>query len=472
MSNKNAASLDAKQRNELIYRLDGRPPFGTAFPLGLQHVLCMFTSNLAPLLIVAGACGLSGQQIVNVVQCAMLMAGLTTLLQLYPLRFGKHFQIGAGIPIFMATSFAFVPAATALAATTLAAGATPEEAMGTIIGCCIIGSIVEIVLGLCYKFIGRLFPPLVVGAGLTAIGLNLLTVGVNYMAGGTGAADYGSVQNMALGFGVFAIVAVLQRFGKGFIKNSAILIALVVGYIIAGFMGMLDFSSVKDSSWVSVPMPLQFDIRFDLGASVSFIILFVYSALQIIGNGNGVTIACFDRTTTNKETSGGILADAVGSLAAAVFNCMPNTAFGQNAGIIAMTKICNKWSIALGAFVLVIASFLPKLGGIFSGIPSCVLGGVLMSVFGTILLNGIKMISKAGFSERNILVLAITFSLGLGLAGNSAATANLPGFLQFIFNDTVAATCIVAIVINLIFPESKKEKEAAKAEEKTEEAEA
>ena len=468
MFKKSAASVDAKERQQLIYQLDGRPPFGTAFPLGMQHVLCMFTSNLAPLLIVAGACGLSGQQIVNIVQCAMLMAGLTTLLQLYPLRFGKNFQIGAGIPIFMATSFAFVPAGTALAAATLAAGATPEEAMGTVIGCCIIGSIVELLMGLCYKFIGRLFPPLVVGAGLTAIGISLLTVGVNYMAGGNGSPDYGSAENMALGFGVFAIVVVLQRFGKGFIKNSAILIALVVGYVIAGFMGMLDFSSIKEASWVSVPMPWQFDVKFSLSASVSFIILFIYSGLQIIGNGNGVTIACFDRSATDKETSGGILADAVGSLFAAIFNCMPNTAFGQNAGIIAMTKICNKWSIALGAFVLVIASFLPKLGGLFSGIPSCVLGGVLMSVFGTILLNGIKMIAKAGFSERNILVLAITFSLGLGLAGKADAIANLPGFLKFIFNDSVAATCIVAIVINLIFPEEKKVKAAAAAEEKSE----
>ena len=461
MKKNTTASADAKQRNQLIYQLEGRPRFGTAFPLGMQHVLCMFTSNLAPMLIIAGACGLDSKQTVNLVQCAMLIAGLTTLVQLYPIRLGKNIRIGGGIPLVMATSFAFVPTATGLAAATLAAGGTPSVAMGTIIGCCIIGSLVEVLMGLFYKYISRLFPPLVVGAGLTAIGVSLLQVGVNYLAGGAGSADYGSAQNMGLGFAVFAIVVVLQRFGKGLLKNSAILIALIVGYIGAGAMGMLDFSAVKEASWVSVPMPLQFDIRFSLSASISFIILFIYSGLQIIGNGNGITIACFDRSATEQETSGGILADAAGSLVGALFNCMPNTAFGQNAGIIAMTKIVNKWSIALGAFALVITSFLPKLGGVFSGIPSCVLGGVLMSVFGTILINGIKMIAKAGFSERNILILAITFSLGLGLAGNEAAIANLPGALKFIFSDSVAATCIVAIIANLIFPEKKKAEKSA-----------
>lgn len=441
------AEAAKKRDNELIYQLEGKPRFRTAFPLGMQHVLCMFTANLAPLLIIAAACGLSSGDTVTMVQCAMFASGLTTFVQLYPIKLGKKHQIGGGLPIVMGTSFAFVPTAASIGAT---------GGIGMVLGGCMLGSLVEAFMGFFYKHISRFFPPLVVGATLVAIGVNLLSVGVDYLAGGSGSADYGSIENMAIGFFVFLIVILLQRFTKGIIKNSALLIALIIGYIVAIAMGMVDMSPIAEASWVSLPLPLQIKPVFSLGAVLSFAVLFVESGLETIGNTSGITIAGFDREATDEETSGAILADALGSTTAAIFNCLPNTAFGQNAGIIAMTKIVNKWCIAMGAFVLMIAGFLPKLGAIFSTIPSCVLGGALMTVFGTIMINGIKMIGKAGFSEKNVLMLAITFSLGLGLAGNTAAIANLPGVLQFIFTDSVAATCIVAIVVNLIFRETEK----------------
>lgn len=455
MKNKNGtASTDAKLRDqELIYQLEGRPRFRTAFPLGMQHVLCMFTSNLAPLLIVAAACGLGSADTVTMVQCAMFVSGLTTFFQLYPIKLGKGRQIGAGLPIVMGTSFAFVPTACSIGA---------AGGIGMVLGGCMLGSLVEAFMGFFYKYIRRFFPPLVVGATLVSIGVNLLGVGVDYLAGGSGAADYGSLRNMALGFLVFAIVIVLQRFGKGLLKNSAILVALVIGYVIAYFMGMVDLTSVREAAWFSVPLPLQIKPVFSLTAVISFAVLFVESGLETIGNTSGITIAGFDREATEKETSGAILADALGSTTAAIFNSLPNTAFGQNAGIVAMTKIVNKWCIAMGAFVLMIAGFLPKLGAVFSAIPSCVLGGALMTVFGNIMINGIKMIGKAGFSERNVLILSITFALGMGLAGNTEAIANLPYAIRFIFSDSVAATCIVAILINLLFPE-KDEAELEKA---------
>lgn len=455
MRDKNeATAANTKLRDEeLIYQLEGRPRFRTAFPLGMQHVLCMFTANLAPILIIAAACGLGSADTVTMVQCAMFVSGLTTFFQLYPIKLGKNRQIGAGLPIVMGTSFAFVPTACSIGAV---------GGIGAVLGGCMLGSLVEAFMGFFYKYIRRFFPPLVVGATLISIGINLLGVGVDYLAGGSGAADYGSLQNMALGFFVFAIVVVLQRFGKGIVKNSAILIALVIGYVIAAFMGMVDFSAVREASWFSLPMPFQIKPVFSFSAILSFAVLFVESGLETIGNTSGITIAGFDREATERETSGAILADALGSTTAAIFNSLPNTAFGQNAGIVAMTKIVNKWCIAMGAFVLMIAGFLPKLGAIFSAIPSCVLGGALMSVFGTIMINGIKMLGKVGFSERSVLILAITFSLGLGLAGNTAAIANLPSVIRFIFADSVAATCIVAIIINIIFPE-KDEAELEKA---------
>ena len=434
-----------KRQNDraMVYQLDGRPRLSTAVPLGLQHVLAMFTSNLAPMLIIAGVCGLSGADTVVMVQCAMFVSGLTTFIQLYPIKLGKNRQIGANLPIVMGTSFAFVPTASAIGA---------SSGIGVVLGGCLAGSLVEVVMGFFYKYIKRFFPPLVVGCTLVTIGVNLLDVGVDYFAGGAGSADYGSIQNLGVAFFVLAIVVLLQRFGKGLAKNSAILIGLIAGYVLALFLGMVDTSPIKEAAWFGIPLPMHFKLEFQLPAILSFAALFVTSGLETIGNTSGITIAGFDREATEKETSGAILADALGSTTAAIFNALPNTAFGQNAGIVAMTKVVNKWCIATGAFILMISGFFPKLGAIFSAIPNAVLGGAIITVFGMILINGIKMIGKAGFSERNILVMGLTFAFGMGMASHPNAVAQLPSVLRFVFTDAVTGTCIVAIIANLLFP--------------------
>lgn len=278
----------------MVYELDGRPSLSTAVPLGLQHVLAMFTSNLAPILIIAGVCGLSGADTVTMVQCAMFVSGLTTFIQLYPLRLGSRYQVGARLPIVMGTSFTFVPTASAVGA---------AGGIGAVLGGCLAGSLVEVFMGFFYKYIRRFFPPLVVGCTLVTIGVNLLGIGVDYFAGGAGAADYGSLKNLAAASFVLVIVILLQRFGKGLAKNSAIM---------------------------------------------SFAALFVTSGLETIGNTSGITMA--------------------------------------------------------------------------------------------------------GFSERNILVMGLTFVFGIGVPAHPEAVAQLPGFIRFIFNDAVTATCIVAIIANVLFP--------------------
>ena len=295
-----------EQDRKMVYELDGRPSLSTAVPLGLQHVLAMFTSNLAPILIIAGVCGLSGADTVTMVQCAMFVSGLTTFIQLYPLRLGSRYQVGARLPIVMGTSFTFVPTASAVGA---------AGGIGAVLGGCLAGSLVEVFMGFFYKYIRRFFPPLVVGCTLVTIGVNLLGIGVDYFAGGAGAADYGALKNLAAASFVLVIVILLQRFGKGLAKNAAILIGLVAGYILAA-----------------------------------------------------------------------------------------------------------------------------------------VLGGAIITVFGMILINGIKMIAMAGFSERNILVMGLTFVFGIGVPAHPEAVAQLPGFIRFIFNDAVTATCIVAIIANVLFP--------------------
>lgn len=441
--NQKTANAKAQRDHELIYQLEGRPRLRVAFPLGMQHVLSMFASNLAPIMIVAGACGLAGADLVLMMQCAMFVSGLTTFIQLYPIKLGKNTQVGAGLPIVMGTAFTFVPTACSVAAT---------GGLGAVLGASLVGSLAEALMGFFYKHIRHFFPPLVVGSTLVTIGVNLMGAGVGYFAGGTGAPDYGSPKNLAIAFFVLAIVVLIQRFGKGVFKSSAILIGLVIGYLVCLPLGMVDTTSIAEAKWFSLPLPLHFHMTFSASAILSFAAIYVTSGLETIGNTAGIAMAGFDRDAEEKETAGAILADSLGSTAAALFNALPNTAFGQNAGIVAMTKVVNKWCVAVGAFVLMISGFCPKLGAIFSTIPAPVLGGAIITVFSMILLNGIKMVAKAGFSERNILVLGITFALGMGLASDAAAVAQLPTVIRFIFSDSVAATCIVAIILNVLFP--------------------
>lgn len=359
----------------------------------------------------------------------------------------------------MGTSFAFVPTASAAAAI----GGIPA-----VLGGSLIGSFVEGFIGLFYKYLKRFFTPLVIGCTLVAVGINLLTVGANYFAGGSGAKDFGSWQNLTIAFVTFLFVAALQRFGKGIVKTAALLFGLVFGYIIALFFGKVDFTSVATAAWFTVPMPLHFMPTFDPKTIIGFVAIYITISMETIGNTSGITIAAFDRKATEDETAGAVLADSIGCFVASLFGSMPNTAFGQNIGIVSMTKVVNRWCIALGASVLVICGFLPKLGSVFASLPAPVLGGALLSVFSMILINGFKMLKQAGFSERNVLVMGITFAMGLGLAGNADAIAGLPHWLHYIFGDSVAATTIVAIIANLVFPESEVEKAARLAEEKAE----
>lgn len=441
---------------ELIYQLEGRPSFKVAFPLGMQHVLAMFTGNLAPVLILAGVLKIDQASKLQMIQCAMFVSGLTTFIQLYPLKIGK-FQIGAGLPIVMGTSFAFVPTSKTVGL---------QFGLAGVLGSAALGSLVEVVMGIFYKPLKKLFPPLVVGSVLLTIGVHLLDVGVDYFAGGAASkatGQYGSAQNLLLGFLVFSVIILLQRFGKGMWKVSAILIGLVVGYIAAMALGKLNIKEIINSPWVGAPIPLimPWKLEFPLAGVLSFAAVYIVSGLETIGNTSGITIAGFNREATGEETSGAILADAIGSTTAVLFSALPNTAFGQNAGIVAMTKVVNKWCIAMGAFVLMFAAFVPKIGSVFNAMPASVLGGAVITVFAMILINGIKMIAKAGFSDRNIIILGVTFGLGLGLGAHPDAVAGLPAGLKFLFQDTVACVCIISIIANLLFPPDEKDREIA-----------
>lgn len=429
-------------KEELIYQLDGRPSLKVAAPLGLQHVLAMFTGNLAPIFIISAIAKVTPAERILMIQCAMLVSGLTTFIQLYPIKIGKNFQIGGGLPIVMGTSFAFVPT---LATITAAYG------LPVALGGALCGAVVEIIIGLLIKPAKRFFSPIVIGAVLVTIGIKLLGIGAGYFAGGVGAPDFASPQNLLLGFIVFATVMVLQRYAKGMLKVTAILMGLFVGFLVAIPMGKIDFATIAAASWFTIPTPFYFVPEFRLDAILAFSAVYIVSSLETLGNTSGITMAAFDREATPEENSGAILADAIGSQLASVFNCLPNTAFGQNAGIVAMTKVVNKFCIATGAAILVLASIVPKIGAVFAAIPSSVLGGAVITVFAMILINGFKMIAKSGFSESNVLMLSVTFGIGYGLTGVTQIIDQLPQVLRFIFGDVVASVCIVGVIANILF---------------------
>ncbi|MBA4699884.1 MAG: purine/pyrimidine permease [Ruminococcus sp.] len=448
--------MNNSNRYDLIYKLDGRPPISVALPLGLQHVLAMFVGNLAPIFILTGAMStpdapFPAELRIMMIQCAMFVSGLVTLVQLYPLKLGI-IQIGARLPIVMGTAFAFVPTMQELGAKLMAEQVAPIEAMGYVLGGVIAGSVVEILMGVFLKPLKRFFSPLVIGAVLITIGIKLLTTGATYFVGGAAAEDIGAGKYWLVGGVVFLIIIVLNRFATGMWKATAILIGIVVGYILAALMGMVNLDNVSQAAWVSLPMPLVIKPLFRMDIVFPFFAVYVVSGLETMGNTSGITISTFDREATAEETSGAIIADAVGSSLAGLFNVLPNTAFGQNAGIIAMTKVVNRFCIAMGALVLMLAGLFPKIGAIFNAMPNCVMGGAVITVFAMIFLNGVKMILKEGLDDRNSLVLAIILGLGYGIGSlASPVKENFPAVFRIIFMEPVAAVCIVGILACIVF---------------------
>lgn len=428
---------------ELIYRLDGKPSLGVAIPLGMQHVLAMFIGNIAPIIIITNLLGIPQEQKVIMLQCAMIFAGIVTLVQIYPIG-----PVGARLPIVVGTSFAFVPSAIAVG---------KAYGIATILGASLVGSLTALFLGIFIKHLRRFFPPLVTGTVLIAIGLSLMPVAVNYFAGGAGKPDYGSPENLLLGFIVLITVILLQRFTKGILNVAAILVALVLGYLIAIPMGKVDFNVIAQAAWISFPRPLMFGLEFHLDAIIKFAIVYLIVALEIIGNLSAITFVAENREPKEREMGGAIIADALGSALAAIFNSMPLNSYGQNAGIIALTRVVNRFAVATGAIFLILAGIVPKVGAVAAAMPPSVLGGAVIIVFAMIMITGIKMIASSGFTPRNTTILAIAFGVGLSFSFVPAAVEHMPGILKSFLEDGVVAAGILALILNAIFPENKKE---------------
>ncbi|KUO49262.1 MAG: uracil permease [Desulfitibacter sp. BRH_c19] len=423
-----------------VYDVDDKPPLKEAVPLGLQHVLAMFAGNVTVPIIIAGVLGLTIGERAFLIQCAMLVAGLTTLVQA-----NKIGPVGANLPIVMGTSFGFVP-------TSIAIGGA--YGLSGILGAAFIGGLFQAVLGFFLKTLRKYFVPVVTGTVLLTIGLSLMPTGINYFAGGVGAADFGSFSNLFLGFLVLAIVIFCNQFLKGFASMSAILIGIVVGYLVAIPMGKVSFAAVGEAAWFSIPTPFVYGMTFHWSAIAAMLIMFIVTTVETVGDISGITVGGAGREATDKELSGGIIADGLSSSFAAIFNALPNTSYSQNVGIVSFTGVMSRWVVTIGAFFLIAAALFPKLGALIAVMPQSVLGGAAVIMFAMIATSGIVLITKSALNRRNLLIVAVSLGLGLGLGSVPDALQFFPESVKLIFAGSgIVVAALVALFLNIILPE-------------------
>lgn len=436
-------------KNRSPYDLDGVPVLKEAIPLGLQHILAMFVSNITPLIIVAGAMKVPSETKTFLIQCTMLVAGINTMIQAY--RIGP---IGARLPIVVGTSFAFVPVALSIGS---------KYGYEGILGAALVGALFETFIGAIIKKIRKYFPPVVTGVIVLSIGLSLLPVGVQNFAGGVGAADFGSFSNLFLALVVLITVIFFKQFTKGITSTGSIFIGTVVGFIVALFMGKVDLTPIKQAGYINFPMPFTYGFKFHLDACLAMIMMFIVSAVETVGDMSGVTMGGANREVTDKELSGGILADGFGSVLASMFSVLPTTSFSQNTGIVAMTGIMSRFVVGTGAAFLIAGAFIPKIGAILSSVPASVLGGSLVMIFAMISISGINLITKEPLKGRNAVILSVSLGLGYGLGSVPAALKYFPTSLQLIFGGSgIVVSGAIAVILNIILPLDEQTKEELK----------
>lgn len=445
MSNKSNSSVSN------IYQLEGRVPVSRAIPFGLQHILAMFVANISPIIIVAGASGVSGKQLAMLIQSAMLIAGIGTLIQLFPL-----WKIGSGLPIVMGISFTFVSIMCYIGA---------NYGYGTIMGAVLIGGLIEGCLGLFAKYWMKIISPIVSASVVTAIGFSLLSVGSTSFGGGSGSENFGSVENWILGTITLLCCILFNIFAKSYWKQLSVLFGLVVGYLVAIPMELVDFSSLAGTSVIALPHLMPFKMEFHLNAIISVALIFLVSATETIGDTQALANSGLNRSATTKEISGSLACDGFISSLSSLFGCMPITSFSQNVGLVAMTKVVNRFTIATGALIMILAGIFPIFGAVLATLPDAVLGGCTIMMFGTIVVSGLQMIGKCGYSQRNITIVALSLSIGIGFTQVPELFSVFPKIIETVFAENcVAVVFLVAVILNLILPQNMEAFEETKAE--------
>lgn len=443
-----------------------------AIPLGLQHVLAMFAGNLTPILLIAPACGIEVGTIlhVNLIQNAMFIAGIVTLIQTITIG-----PVGGKLPIVMGTSGGFIGVMYSITSS-LGGGIL---AYGAILGASLIGGIFECVLGFFLKPIRKLFPSVVTGTVVLSIGLSLIGLGIDSICGGTGVADYGSLENLFVGITIIIVIVVLKHFTKGITSIASILISIIVGYILVIVMGsvlpktievtsadgevmtitkswVLQWDKVRDASIIAIPKLLPVKLVFDMRAIIPMIIMFIVTAVETIGDISAITEGGLDREATDSELSGGVICDGIGSSFAALFGVLPNTSYSENVGLVGLTKVVNLYAVSVGAVFLVLCGLFPKLAAVVSIIPQPVLGGACVLMFANIAVSGMKLIAKDGITNRDMTIVSVSLGLGYGLGSVGNSLSQLPQYVSLIFSGSgIVPAATLAIILNVVMPKEK-----------------
>lgn len=435
-----------------LYKLDGQPSFAIAFPQAMQHVLAMLVGNITPPMLIASTLGLPAEQETLLMQGAMLIGGLTTLLQLFPV-----FGFGMGLPSVMGVAFAYMPILTTIGT---------EYGIAAIFGSQLVAGFVSIFIGMAMEKIRKFFPPIVSGTVVLAIGLSLYSTAINYIGGGSalkGTEAFGSPQNWLLA-GVTLIVTLACCFwGKGIIKVSGMIIGIIVGYVIALFMGIVDFTDFNNSAWFAiVPLtPFSFGLEFHPDAIVMMILMYVVQAVQTIGDVSSTAMGGFGREATDQELGGAIKGQSIMGMVGAMIGGMPTDPYSQNVGMICQTKVVAKPVFVIVSVVMLIAGISPRFATLMGTIPQPVLGGATITVFAAITLSGIQLLTEQPLNYRNRMIVGISLALGVGIEGATSAgiLQYLPSLAQNIFSSSLIIAFLVSFILNIIVPEDESEPE-------------
>lgn len=433
----------------LIYGVDDDLCFFKKLLFGIQHIFAAFGGIIVVPLVISSSLGLDTKVTTTLISASILASGFTTIIQARGVG-----GVGARVACIMGTDFTFVSPAISVGSVLGLPG---------IIGATILGSLFEIILSFFIKPLMKFFPPLVTGTVVALIGLTLLPVSIDWAAGGVGAADYGSMRNVGIAMFVLVVTLMLNNYGKGIISSASILIGIVVGYIVCIPMGLVNFDAVKEASWVSIPKVMEFGVTFDSKAVLAFLPAYFVATIGTVG-----CLKAIGETSNidlkEKKVAAGVLADGVGSALGGMVGSFPNTSFSQNIGIISLTKVASRHVAVMAGILLALLGFLPKISAVITAIPTPVLGGVGIMMFGTVAAAGIRTLSKIKLTERNLLIIAISMGLGLGVTFRPEFIAQLPEAFRMIFSSGISTGTIAALILNVVLKEDKKEIEITEAE--------
>ena len=431
------------KRSNLSYGVNDNPTIGTKILLGLQHIFAAFGGIIVVPLVISSALGFDNKASTAVISASILAAGIATIIQAKGI--GK---VGSKVACIMGTDFTFVSPAISVGSILGLPG---------IIGATILGAVFEIILSYFIKPLMKLFPPIVTGTVVCLIGLTLLPVSMDWAAGGTGASDYGSLTNISIAMFVMIVTLLLNRYGKGMLSSASILIGMVVGYLVCIPLGMVDFSQISQANLIAIPKIFEYGVTFDLKSLIAFLPAYFVTTIETVGCLKAIGEVS-EVDMNDKRVGSGVLADGIGSIIGGVFGAFPNTSFSQNVGLIPLTKVASKHVAVMAGILLVLLGLFPKVAALVNSIPQPVLGGVGIVMFGTVAASGIKTLSSVEINDRNLLIIATSIGLGLGVTFRPDIINLLPEGLKMIFASGISTGTIVALLLNIILIENKKEK--------------